>query len=137
MLKTDLIHPQLLAALGRAGHGSKIMLSDGNFPHGTGANPAAERIYLNVAPGLLRVDQVLAPLLATVPVEAAEVMASPDGEVEAVAGYRAMLPGVPFTTHERLEFYAAARASDVAIVIATGDQRVFANLLLTIGVRAG
>lgn len=137
MLKTDLIHPQLLAALGRAGHGSKIMLSDGNFPHGTGANPAAERIYLNVAPGLLRVDQVLAPLLATVPVEAAEVMASPDGEVEAVAGYRAMLPGVPFTTHERLEFYAAARAADVAIVIATGDQRVFANLLLTIGVRAG
>lgn len=137
MLKTDLIHPQLLAALGRAGHGSKIMLSDGNFPHGTGANPAAERIYLNVAPGLLRVDQVLAPLLATVPVEAAEVMASPDGEVEAVAGYRAMLPGAPFTTHERLEFYAAARAADVAIVIATGDQRVFANLLLTIGVRAG
>ncbi len=137
MLKTDLIHPQLLAALGRAGHGSKIMLSDGNFPHGTGANPAAERIYLNVAPGLLRVDQVLVPLLATVPVEAAEVMASPDGEVEAVAGYRAMLPGVPFTTHERLEFYAAARAADVAIVIATGDQRVFANLLLTIGVRAG
>ncbi|CAN5363273.1 RbsD/FucU domain-containing protein [soil metagenome] len=137
MLKTDLIHPQLLAALGRAGHGSKILLSDGNFPHGTGANPAAERVYLNLAPGMLRVDQVLAPLLASVPVEAAEVMASPDGEVEAVAGYREMLAGVPFAVLERASFYEAARGGDVAIVIATGDQRVFANLLLTIGVVAG
>ena len=137
MLKTDLIHPQLLAALGGAGHGSKILLSDGNFPHGTGANAAAQRIYLNVAPGLLQVDQVLGPLLASVPVEAAEIMASPDGEVEAVAGYRAMLPGVPFSALQRMPFYEAARHPDVAIVIATGDQRVYANLLLTIGVRAG
>lgn len=136
MLTTDLIHPHLLAALGRAGHGSKILLSDGNFPHGTGANPAAERIYLNVAPGLLTVDQVLVPLLASVPIEAAEVMASPDGEVPAVAGYRSLIPGVPFAVLQRPDFYKATRGPDVAIVIATGDQRVFANLLLTIGVRA-
>ena len=34
----------------------------------------------------------------------------------------------------RFPFYAAARGSDVALVIATGEQRVYANLLLTIGV---
>ena len=34
----------------------------------------------------------------------------------------------------RFEFYDAARDSDVALVIATGEQRVYANLLLTIGV---
>lgn len=137
MLLSSLIHPQLLGALGRAGHGSKILLADGNFPHGTGAAPAAERIYLNLAPGLLDVDQVLATLVTSVPIEAAEVMTPPDGaEVVAISGYRAMLADVPFSGHDRLAFYDAARHPDVAIVIATGDQRVYANLLLTIGVRS-
>jgi L-fucose mutarotase len=137
MLLSTLIHPQLLGALGRAGHGSKILLSDGNFPHVTGAAAGAERIYLNLAPGLLDVDQVLAALITAVPIEAAEVMTPPDGaEVPAIAGYRAALSGVDFSGHDRLAFYEAARHPDVAIVIATGDQRVYANLLLTIGVRA-
>jgi L-fucose mutarotase len=35
---------------------------------------------------------------------------------------------------ERFEFYDAARDPDTALVIATGEQRVYANLLLTIGV---
>lgn len=135
MLSTSLIHPQLLGALGRAGHGSKILLSDGNFPHGTGAAPSAERIYLNLAPGLLDVDHVLTALITSVPIEAAEVMTPPDGvEVPAVAGYRAALIGIPFSGHDRLSFYEAAHHADVAIVVATGDQRVYANLLLTIGV---
>ncbi len=33
----------------------------------------------------------------------------------------------------RLEFYRAARDPDTALVIATGEQRVYANLLLTSG----
>jgi L-fucose mutarotase len=36
---------------------------------------------------------------------------------------------------DRFAFYAAARGDDVALVVATGEQRVYANLLLTIGVR--
>ena len=137
MLNTLLIHPQLLGALARAGHGSKILLSDGNFPHGTGAAPAAERIYLNLRPGLLTVDQVLGVLTSAVPLETAEVMTPPDGrEVPAIGGYRATLAGLPFITHDRQEFYAAARRLDVAIVVATGDQRAYANLLLTIGVHS-
>lgn len=136
MLRTDLIHPQLLGALGRAGHGSKVLLADGNFPFGTGAAAGAERIYLNLAPGLLDVEQVLRVLVTAIPIEAAEVMLPPDGtEVPAVAGYRDLLNDVPFAGHDRLAFYEAARHPDVAVVIATGDQRVYANLLLTIGVR--
>ena len=135
MLRTQLIHPQLLAALGRAGHGSKVLLSDGNFPHVTGAAVGAERIYLNLAPGLLDVDQVLSALIPTIPIEAAEVMLPPDGaEVPAIAAYRAALSAVPFTGQDRMSFYEAARHPDVAVVIATGDQRVYANLLLTVGV---
>lgn len=136
MLLTTLIHPPLLAALGRAGHGSKILISDGNFPHGTGAARDAERIYLNLTPGVLDVDQVLAALVTAIPVEAAEVMTPPDGaEVPAINGYRARLPGVPFVLHQRQAFYDAARHPDIAVVVATADQRVYANLLLTIGVR--
>jgi L-fucose mutarotase len=136
MISGQLIHPQLLGALGTAGHGSKILLSDGNYPHVTGAAPAATRIYLNVAPGLLTVDQVLALLVESVPIEAAEIMSPPDGvDVPAIAAYRAALHGVPFTGHERFAFYDAARHPDVAIVVATGDVRGYSNLLLTIGVQ--
>lgn len=136
MLKTPLLHPELLAALARSGHGSQILLADGNYPHSTGAPASAERIHLNVAPGLLSVPDVLGPLLATVPIEAAAIMLTAQGsEAEIVAGYRQQLPGVAFTGYERFAFYEAARRKDVAVVIATGEQRQYANLLLTIGVQ--
>ena len=35
---------------------------------------------------------------------------------------------------ERFAFYDAARGGDVALVVATGEQRIYANILLTIGV---
>jgi L-fucose mutarotase len=35
---------------------------------------------------------------------------------------------------ERFAFYAAARDENVGLVIATGEERVYANILLTIGV---
>ena len=35
---------------------------------------------------------------------------------------------------ERFQFYDAAGTPDVCLTIATGDQRIYANLLLTIGV---
>jgi len=71
------------------------------------------------------------------PIESATVMLPEDrSEPAAVSGYRRALDA-SLTWHElaRHEFYAAARTRDVAIVIATGDQRHYANLLLTIGVR--
>ena len=35
----------------------------------------------------------------------------------------------------RWDFYEAARTEDVAIIVATGEQRLYGNLLLTVGVR--
>ena len=35
---------------------------------------------------------------------------------------------------KRFEFYDAVRDPDTALVIATGEQRIYANILLTIGV---
>jgi L-fucose mutarotase len=137
MLNFGLIHPTLIGALAAAGHGSQVLVADGNYPHSTGANPSATRIYLNLAPGLLDVDDVLKVLVGAIPIESATVMLPGDrSEPVAVSGYRRALDAT-LTWNElgRQEFYAAARTRDVAIVIATGDQRHYANLLLTIGVR--
>jgi L-fucose mutarotase len=37
MLRGSLTHPQILNALGQAGHGTKVLLADGNYPFSTGA----------------------------------------------------------------------------------------------------
>ena len=138
MLKTPLLHPQILAALGSAGHGSKVLIADGNYPFGTGANPAAARVYLNLAPGLLDATTVLRVLVAAIPVEAAEVMLPASGpEPPIFAEFRAALaPGPDLRPLTRFEFYDAARHGDTALVIATGEQRIYANVLLTVGVVA-
>jgi L-fucose mutarotase len=136
VLRTRLIHPQILGALATAGHGSQVLLADGNYPHATATPPGATRVYLNLAPGRVTVTEVLEALAPTVPVEAAVVMRPHDAEVPAVLqDYAALLPpGTPVEAVERFAFYELARGRDVTLAIATGDQRLYANLLLTIGV---
>lgn len=143
MLLGPLTHPEILSALGRAGHGAKVLVGDGNYPHSVGA-PGAARVFLNLAPGLLGVDTILTVLRDAVPVERAAVMVpAPDAlpehrpdRIESHDAYRALLPDVPFDELPRFDFYDAARDEDVALVIASGDQRLYANILLTIGTRA-
>lgn len=135
MLRTQLLHPEILATLGRLGHGSKILIADGNYPFLTGSNPAAAHVYLNVRPGLLTVTQVLEALITAIPVEAAHVMQPHDGSTPAIfSEFEALLPGVSLQRVERFAFYDLARTADVGLVIATGEARVYANLMLTIGV---
>jgi L-fucose mutarotase len=135
VLRFPLIHPPLLAALGAAGHGGKILLADANYSPSTNANPAAAMIYLNLRPGLVTVDQVLEPVLAAVPVEAVTVMRPDDGSTPAVfARYRELLgENLPLRPLGRLEFYDECRQPDLAVCVATGDARLYANVLLTIG----
>jgi L-fucose mutarotase len=135
VLRTRLIHPEILAALAAAGHGSQVLVSDGNFPHATATPPGAHRVYLNLSPGRVTVTEVLEALVATVPLEAAAVMRPHDADAPAVLEeYRALLPaGTPVDVVERFAFYQLARGPDVTLAVATGDQRLYANLLLTIG----
>lgn len=136
MLKTKLLHPEILAALGGAGHGAKVLIADGNFPFGTGANASARRVYLNLAPGLVSATDVLRVLIEAIPLEAAEVMQPASGAEPAIFDeFRALLPKtLTLKPLGRFEFYEAARSPEVALVIATGEQRVYANLMLTVGV---
>ncbi|MCU0490664.1 MAG: RbsD/FucU family protein [Chloroflexaceae bacterium] len=135
MLKYRLLHPEILAALGGAGHGAQVLIADGNYPFDIRSNPAARRVYLNLAPDMLKVTDVLAVLVDAMPIEAAHVMVPDTGEEPAIfAEFRALLPGLELEKLGRFPFYDAARSPELALVIATGERRVYANLLLTIGV---
>jgi L-fucose mutarotase len=62
-------------------------------------------------------------------------MAPDDGSTApAESGFRDLLgPDIPVARLARAGFYAACRQPDLAVTVATGDQRHFANILLTIG----
>lgn len=144
MLYGPMTHPPLLRALAGAGHGAKVLIADSNYPHETLANPRSTVVFLNLAPGLINATDVLDVLKRTVPIEKAAIMVPADDapaelrpdHIEIHDEYRAALPGIEFEQIKRWDYYDAASADDVAVVIATGEARIYANLLLTIGVRA-
>ena len=135
MLTTRLLHPEILRALGEAGHGARVLIADGNYPLATRSPAGARRVFLNLEPGRLTVTEVLDVLAASVPVEAAHVMGPDDGSEPSIfADFRRLLPGVELERLGRYPFYDLARGPDTALAIATGEQRIYANILLTIGV---
>lgn len=135
MLKGALLHPEILRALAGAGHGAQVLISDGNYPHSTGVAPTTARVYLNLAPGLVNATDVLRVLTAAIPIEAAQVMQTADGTEPGIFNeFRALLPGLELQPVERFAFYAQASQPQTCLVVATGEQRVYANILLTIGV---
>jgi L-fucose mutarotase len=135
MLRGKLIHPQILEALGRAGHGSKVLIADGNYPFATALTPRATQVFLNLSPGLVSVTDVLRALVDAIPIEAASVMMPPEETPPIFAEFsQLLLPGVGLEPLERFAFYEAARDDNVALLIATGEERLYANILLTIGV---
>lgn len=135
MLKTRLIHPHILEALAAAGHGSKVLIADGNYPASTQLGENAELVYLNLAPGKLTVTEVLDILLTAIPIEDAAVMEPDEGAEPAIfQEFRSLLPSVELTKFSRFEFYEEASGPDTCLQIVTGEQRIYANILLTLGV---
>ncbi len=137
MLTTQLLHPEILEALGSSGHGGKVLIADGNYPFATRANPAAKRVYLNFTPGKLNVVEILEVLVKAIPIESADVMTPDSGDEPGIfADFRRLLPDLELKKNARFPFYDLARDPDCCLVIATGEQRIYANILLTIGVVA-
>lgn len=135
MLKQQLIHPEILEAVAAAGHGSKILITDGNYPASTMLGENAALVYLNLAPGIPTVTEVLRILLTAIPVEDAAVMEPSEGPEPAIFDeFRTLLPDVPLTPYDRFTFYEEASGADTCLQIVTGEQRIYANLLLTMGV---
>ena len=51
MLKTKLLHPEILRVLGSSGHFSQILIADGNYPFISRSGPRATTVYLNLMAG--------------------------------------------------------------------------------------
>ena len=134
MLLSKCIHPEILETVGKMGHGSRVLISDGGYPHITGSPVSAKKVWLNLMPDMLKVTDVLTALTSVIPIEEAFVMVPPDEADQPIfAEFKKQLPDLELTKLQRLEFYDKARESDTALIIATGDQRNWANLLLTMG----
>jgi L-fucose mutarotase len=136
MLKTNLLHPEILSALGSNGHGSRLLIADGNYPFTTGVPEKALKVFLNLSPGMFSVTDVLKVIHSAVPIESYLVMLPPDETPQAIHDEFLSILGeeTPVKKVKRFEFYNEARSADTFLVIATGEIRRFANILITIGV---
>ena len=135
MLRYPLLHPPLLRSLAATGHGSTILIADANYAHATNVAPGADLIYLNLRPGMIAIDDILTTLLTAVPIESVRSMRPDDGSTpEFWQDYERLLgPDLPLEPVERFAFYRECREPDLALCIASGDTRHYANLLLTVG----
>ncbi len=134
MLKGKLLHPQLMAALSLCGHGDKVLIADGNYPLASRTGDA-EKVYLGLTPGVPTVTDVLAAVGSAAAIERAEVMEPGDGsEPEIFGEFRKLLDGMELEKLGRYPFYEACCEKGVRLAISTGEQRTFANILITIGV---
>jgi len=146
MLKHTLIHPQINEVLGRAGHHSKVLIADGNYPAYNTLGPNAELVCLNLAPGIVSCTDVLKALVTAIPIEAANTMGIPEDDPHALGGeppiwndYRRILAGAGLAVElqpiQKWDFYDAVASRDHVLTIQTAEQALWANLLLTMGVR--
>jgi L-fucose mutarotase len=146
MLKHQLIHPEINDILGRAGHHSKILIADGNYPASTKKGANAKLVCLNLSPGVVTVAQVLRAILSAVPVDRIETMGVPPDDSYAQRGEPPVWNEFRHVIQEsglnrelqpvlKWDFYKAVESPDHVLTIQTGDQALWANILLTMGVR--
>ena len=135
MLKTQLLHPEILHALASNGHGARILIADGNFPFSTKTPSSCQKVFLNLAPGLLKVTDVLSVIKDFIPIESVCIMAPADKQEQPVhAEFTDILGQIELKKLKRTEFYEMVMKEDTCLALATGETRRFANILLTIGV---
>lgn len=146
MLKHDLIHPQINAVLGQAGHHAKILIADGNYPASSKRGPNSELICLNLTPGVVSCTQTLRAVLSAIPIDAVNTMGIDEtdpyahqGDPPVWAEYRQVLKecgrDIELEPIKKWDFYEAVMSPDHVLTIQTADQNLWANLLLSVGVR--
>ena len=144
MLKNipSLLTPDTLHALASMGHGDDVAIVDANFPAAGMAQKGGARLVqlagANATQALQAVLQLL-PLDDFVP-EAAwtmQVVGDADAVPGPVAEFAAALQAAgeaPAATLERFDFYR--RAQSAFLILQTGEQRKYGNILLRKGVIA-
>jgi L-fucose mutarotase len=146
MLKHRLIHPEINAILARAGHHAKVLIADGNYPCSTKKGPNATVVCMNLSPGCITVAQALDAVLSAVQVDHVNTMGIPADDSYAQAGeppvwneFRRVVAGSGCSASVepilKWDFYKHVESPDHVLTIQTGDQALWANVLLTLGCR--
>jgi L-fucose mutarotase len=138
MLKglSPLLSPDLLHVLASMGHGDEIVLADANFP------AAAHARRLVRMPGI-DTPSVLEAVLSVMPLDdfvdqaaiTMQVVADPTQVPPVVQDFNATLQRhgcAASSALERFAFYQ--RAAGAFAIVATGERRVYGNILLKKGV---
>lgn len=136
MLKTKLLHPQILSVLASSGHGSRILIADGNYPFTTGVPETAQKVFLNFTPGMVSVTEVLKVIKNAIQIESYLVMLPPDETPQKIHEefHDILGESIPGFKVKKVDFYKEALSPNTCMVIATGEIRRFANILITTGV---
>ncbi|WP_309684038.1 RbsD/FucU domain-containing protein [Polaromonas sp.] len=144
MLKNipPLLTPDALHALASMGHGDEVAIVDANFPAARVAQGGGARLVQlagATAPQVLKAVLQLLPLDDFVPDAAwtMQVVGNATAVPEPVAEFAAALQQAsekPAVTLERFDFYQRAEAAFV--ILRTGEQRKYGNILLRKGVIA-
>jgi L-fucose mutarotase len=142
MLKNipPLITPDALHALASMGHGDDVAIVDANFPAAQVAHKSGSRLVQlagAMAPQALQAVLRLLPLDNFVPDAAwtmqvvgdATAIPAPVAEFATVLHQAGERPAVPL---ERFDFYE--RAQKAFLILQTGEQRKYGNILLRKGV---
>jgi L-fucose mutarotase len=148
MLNGPLLHPEILRVLAHAGHHSKVLIADGNYPAENARGPRAELVSLQLSPGIPTVAQVLAAILGAVRIDEVHTMgvdredsyaAATPGDPPVWAEYRRILAAagsaVELVPIVKWDFYEAVTSADHVLTIQTADTQPWANLLLSLGCR--
>jgi L-fucose mutarotase len=140
MLKglSPLLTPELLHILASMGHGDEIVLADANFPAATHAKRLVRLPGLS-APAVLDAVLSVLPLdnFVTHAALTMQVVGDATSVPPAVAEFNTLLSqhGHPQAASlERFAFYE--RAAQAFAVVATGEGRIYGNILLKKGVLA-
>ncbi len=141
MLKglSPLLSPDLLHVLASMGHGDEIVLADANFPSATHATHSKRLVNLPGVPAAAILDAVLSviPLDTFVdePALTMQVVGDAAAVPEALLDFNAVLKRhgcQPAASLERFAFYE--RASRAFAIVATGETRIYGNIILKKGV---
>jgi L-fucose mutarotase len=139
MLKNidPLLGPDLLRALRAMGHGDEISIVDANYP-AESAGPRLIRMEGQTATQVLEAVLTVMPLDEFVPAPAyrMEVVGNAQQIEPVMAEFASIVarhePEVKLASFERFAFYERVRKSFA--IVATGDRRLYANVILKKGI---
>lgn len=132
----DIISPELLKILSEMGHGDEIVLADANFPAATNAKRLVR------ADGI-KIPNLLSAILELIPLDQyddehfilMQKCAGDNADVSVWKEYAEIAEkkndNCKFTYCERFDYYE--RAKNAYAIVATGEKRQYANIILKKG----